>query len=404
MSRPSSTLRPSLPRPSMLRLRSEHGHNKVTFIELFFDLIFVFAITQLSHLLLHHFSLHGAMETLMLLLAVWWVWIFTSWVTNWLDPEALPVRVFLLVLMLAGLLLSSSIPQAFGERGLVFACAYVFMQVGRSLFSLWAFRRHQHQVQIHNFLRILAWLGTAGIFWIAGGLQSGEARLLCWVIALAIEYVSPSLGFWTPGLGRSSTSDWNVEGAHLAERCALFIIIALGESVLVTGATFSELGWNGITAAAFIVSFVGSVAMWWLYFDVGAEIGTQRMTHIQDTGRMARLAYTYLHLPIVGGIIVCAVADEFVLGHPLGHGELKFTLAIIGGAALYLAGITVFKWAVIGRFPISHLVALIVLCLLAIPAGALSPLWLSLATTVVMVSLATWERYNAWRCLPVEAR
>lgn len=388
---------------SMLRLRSEHGHNKVTFVELFFDLIFVFAITQLSHLLLHHFSLHGAAETLMLLLAVWWVWIFTSWVTNWLDPEALPVRVFLLVLMLAGLLLSSSIPQAFGERGLVFACAYVFMQVGRSLFTLWAFHRHQQTIHVRNFLRILFWLASAGVFWIAGGLLEGENRLLCWLLALIIEYISPSLGFWTPGLGRSSTSDWNVEGAHLAERCGLFIIIALGESVLVTGATFAELGWDSSTVAAFIISFVGSVTMWWLYFDVGAEIGSYRMAQSQDSGRMARLAYTYLHLPIVGGIIVSAVADEFVLAHPLGHGELKFTLAILGGAALYLFGITVFKWAVAGQFPISHLLALIVLGLLAIPAPVISPLWLSLLATLTLISLAIWERYNAWRCLPAKA-
>ncbi|MGH8491752.1 MAG: low temperature requirement protein A [Moraxellaceae bacterium] len=386
---------------SMLRLRSEHGHNKVTFIELFFDLIFVFAITQLSHLLLHHFSLHGAMETLMLMLAVWWVWIFTSWVTNWLDPEALPVRLFLLVLMLAGLLLSASIPQAFGERGLVFACAYVFMQVGRSLFSLWAFHRNQHETQIRNFLRILFWLGSAGLFWIAGGLASGENRLLLWLIALVIEYISPSLGFWTPGLGRSTTADWNVEGAHLAERCGLFIIIALGESVLVTGATFAELGWDSATVAALIISFVGSVTMWWLYFDVGAEVGNQRMTHLQDAGRMARLAYTYLHLPIVGGIIVCAVADEFVLAHPTGHADIKFTLAILGGSSLYLFGITVFKWAVAGQFPMSHLLALLALGLLAIPAAAMSPLWLSLLTTLTLISLAIWERYNAWRCLPV---
>lgn len=392
-------------RHSLLRLAGEgsHGHNKVTSVELFFDLIFVFAITQLSHLLLHHFSFHGAVETLMLMLAVWWVWVFTSWVTNWLDPEALPVRVFLLVLMLAGLLLSSSIPDAFESRGLVFASAYVFMQVGRSLFSLWAFRRHRHQSQIRNFLRILAWMSASGIFWIAGGLLQGEERLLCWAIALLIEYLSPSLGFWTPGLGRSTTADWKVEGEHLSERCGLFIIIALGESVLVTGATFSELAWSEAAIAAFIVSFIGSVTMWWLYFDVGAELGSRNITHSQDSGRIARLAYTYLHLFIVAGVIVSAVADELVLAHPLGHADGKATLAILGGAGLYLFGVMVFKWAVAGHFPTSHLVALVVLALLGLPAQAMEPLWVSAAATVVLVSLAVWERYNAWRCLPTSA-
>ena len=124
------------------------------------------------------------------------------------------------------------------------------------------------------------------------------------------------------------------------------------------------------------------------------------MAHTKDAGRMARLAYTYLHLFIISGIIVSAVADEFVLAHPLGHGELKFTLAILGGAGLYLFGITVFKWAVAGHFPTSHLVALIALALLALPAEQLSPLLLSLSATLVLMSLAIWERYNAWHCLP----
>lgn len=223
-----------------LRARSPHEHNKVSFTELFFDLVFVFAITQLSHFLLKHLTLMGAVQTGILFLAVWWVWIFTSWVTNWVDPERTPVRLMMYGLMLAGLVLSTSIPEAFEGRGLSFALAYVSMQVGRSLFMIWALKQHDWD-NFRNFQRITAWLATSALFWLAGGLAEHDLRLWLWLIALAIEYVSPSLGFRTPGLGRSATTDWLVEGGHLAERCGLFVIIALGESILVTGATFSEL-------------------------------------------------------------------------------------------------------------------------------------------------------------------
>ena len=129
-------------RVSHLRDRAGRDHARVTYVELFFDLVFVFAVTQLSHGLLAHMTLLGTIQTGLLMMAVWWVWIYTSWITNWLDPERPPVRLMLFALMLAGLVLSASIPEAFGERGAAFAAAYVFMQVGRSTFMLWALRNH----------------------------------------------------------------------------------------------------------------------------------------------------------------------------------------------------------------------------------------------------------------------
>ena len=124
------------------RARLEGEEANVEFVELFFDLVFVFAVTQISHLLLAHLTLLGAFQSAFLLLAIWWVWVFTSWVTNWMDPRRTTVKFLLFVLMLAGLVMSSSLPQAFEERGLTFAAAYVFMQIGRSLFMLWACRHH----------------------------------------------------------------------------------------------------------------------------------------------------------------------------------------------------------------------------------------------------------------------
>jgi low temperature requirement protein LtrA len=383
----------ALARQSVLRPRHGHEDSRVTFVELFFDLVFVFAVTQLSHLLLAHLSLLGVLQTTLLLMAVWWVWVFTSWVTNWLDPDRPPVRLLLFVLMLAGLVLSTSLPEAFEARGLAFAAAYVFMQVGRSLFMLWALRAHNPRSR-RNFQRITVWLAAAGAFWIAGGLASHDARLALWALALLIEYLSPSVGFWTPGLGRSTTADWDIEGGHIAERCGLFIIIALGESILVTGATFGELAWTPVTAAAFLAAFVGSVAMWWIYFNVGAGRGSHLIANSADPGRLGRLAYTYLHLLIVAGIIVAAVGDELVLAHPTGHGDPWTTATMVGGPALYLAGNLLFKRATAERLPLSHLGGLVLLALLIPLAGAVPPLATAGAAMLVLVLVAAWEWHS----------
>jgi low temperature requirement protein LtrA len=377
-------------RYNVLRVRRPHEHARVTFVELFFDLVFVFAVTQLSHRLLEHFTPAGVAETALLLCAVWWLWIYTCWATNWLDPQTMPVRVMLFVLMLAGLVLSTSIPQAFGSRAFALAAAYVFMQVGRTLFILWALRRHS-PANFRNFQRIVTWLITSSVFWIAGAFAEGETRFALWALALAIEYGGPAMGFWTPGLGRSATSDWDIEGAHIAERCGLFIIIALGESILVTGATFAKMDWTLVTIGAFTAAFVGSVAMWWVYFNIGAERASESIANSSDPGRTARLAYTYIHLLIVAGIVVTAVGDELVLAHPAGHSDAKTAIAAIGGPALFLLGNILFKKTATGRPTLSHWIGLTLLALLATATPVLSPLALGAATTAVLVVVAIWE-------------
>lgn len=375
---------------NLLRIRKGHEHARVTFVELFFDLVFVFAVTQLSHTLLAHYSALGAVETLLLLMAVWWVWIYTSWVTNWLDPERLPVRLMLFAIMLAGLILSSSLPKAFAELGLVFALAHVAIQIGRTVFTIWAARGNVSIVR--NFQRILFWLSGSGILWIAGGIAEGEMRLALWIAALAIEYAGPSMGFWTPGMGCSTTADWDVEGGHLSERCGLFVIIALGESILVTGATFSNLAWSWPVVLGFLSAFVASLAMWWIYFNTGAERGTESITTSGDPGRLARLGYTYIHLFIVAGIIVTAVGDEFTLMHPDGHADLKTASAIIGGPLLYLIGTLLFRRVITGQLPTFQLAALAALIVIFLAAGYFTPALLSLATTLVLVVVALAEK------------
>lgn len=377
-------------RGAMFRVVVPNQHSRVTYAELFFDLVFVYAVTQISHTLLHHFTPVGAVEVTLLFLAVWWVWVFTAWVTNWLNPELTPVRILLFLMMLGGLVLSTSIPTASEGRGLWFAIAYALMQVGRTAFWLVSTPRHWTAVR-HNAVRILAWLSTSAVFWILGGLAEGESRLWLWLVAIAIEYISPAARFWVPGLGPSSLDAWAVEGGHMAERCALFIIIALGEAIVVNGATFAELDWTAGIVLAFVSSLAGSMAMWWIYFHKGAEAGSELISTSAESGKLARLAYTYLHMPIVGGIILTAVSDELVLKQPGGHSDLKTVVSAIGGPLLFLVGTILFKHAIRGFLQLSHIVGIVVLIVLGWFAGELSPLWLSILTSAVLIVVAAWE-------------
>jgi low temperature requirement protein LtrA len=301
-----------------------------------------------------------------------------------------PVRLALFVLMFAGLVMASALPQAFEERGLAFAGAYVAAQVGRGVFMLWCLHRH-NPGNFRNFQRITAWVAVSGIFWIVGAFAQHEMRFALWAIALLIEYMSPAVGFWTPGLGRSSTADWDVEGDHLAERCGLFVIIALGESVLITGATFAKMTWTAPVVGAFLVAFVASVTMWWIYFNIGAERARHRIAGSSDPGRYARLAYTYLHVLLIAGIVVSAVSDELILAHPVGHTDFKTASTTIGGFALFLIGNILFKRTMTGRPTLSHFVGLALLALLAPFAVVLPPLAFGACATAILVLVAIWE-------------
>ena len=376
---------------SLLRPREPGMHGKVTNVELFFDLVFVYAVTQLSHTLLGNLSVAGALHVLLLFLAVWWVWIFTGWITNWLDPERLAVRLLVLALMFGGLVLSTALPEAFDDRGRAFAIAYVFMQVGRTLFMVWALRRSPLAAR-QNFYRIAIWFVVSGALWMVGTFATDEARLAWWTLALAIEYAGPAAYFYVPGMGSSSTREWDVEGGHMAERCSLFVIIALGESVVVMGSSFAESARTGDLWFAFAMAFVGCVAMWWIYFDLAVERGSRSIRQSADPGRTARLGYTYLHLVIVAGIVVSAVGDELSLAHPHALADTPQIAVLLGGPALYLLGNLLFKQTVNRTNPpLSHIVGLLVLALLAWPAQHAPVVAVASATTVVLVLVAVWE-------------
>src|SRR5256714_15389375 len=178
-------------RGALFRQIVPNQHSRVTYAELFFDLVSVFAVTQISQTLLGRLTPLGLVQTTMLFLAVWWVWVYTSWITNWLNPELTPVRVLLFLLMLGGLVLSTSIPKAFESRGLWFAVAYAAMQVGRTIFLLISTPPNRTLAHM-NAVRILVWLSMSAIFWLAGGIAAGHSGFVLWAVTLAIGYGSPA--------------------------------------------------------------------------------------------------------------------------------------------------------------------------------------------------------------------
>ncbi|MEJ5019468.1 low temperature requirement protein A [Ochrobactrum vermis] len=375
----------------LLRQRDGH-HARVTFEELFFDLVYVFAVTQLSHELLHNLTLTGVIETLILWFAVWLGWQYTCWVTNWFNPETPQIRSLLFCGMLLSLIIASSIPGAFADKGWIFALAYVVMQVGRTAYVVFVLGR-KHPLAA-NYRRMLGWLTIAAIFWIAGCFVQHEARMALWLIAVLCEYLSPMFGFALPGLGRSHTADWTIDGGHLAERCQLFVIVALGETVLATGATLANAEvWNLTLMSALLATFLGTLAMWWLYFGTSSNEATDTISHSSDPGRIGAY-FHYVHAVLVAGIIATAVGNDLVMAHP--HDPLKtaYVLVLVAGPAIYLFGSAIYKKVVYGLIPISHVFGVLAL-LAAIPVGYVADLLeMGILTTVVMLVVSVWEGRN----------
>lgn len=382
------------PRASLLR---NHGGGpaKVDFLELFFDLVYVFAVTQVAHYLLEHLGWLGLLRTAMLFAAVWWAWMYTTWAANWADPRRLAVRVMMVLVMLASLLMAIALPHAFGERGLMFAACYVAIQVGRTVWMAIVFRREAHR-GAKSMTHIAVWFALSAVPWLLGGVEADPARRMAWWgVALVIDYAGPFALFRLPLAGSVDIADWEISGSHMAERCALFIIIVLGEGILVTGATYADGPQGAAYLGAFLVAFFSSVMLWWLYFDVGAERGAAQIEAMDEAGRMGRNAYTYLHVPIVAGIVLAAVADELLLAHPMERAGVGFLALMAGGFGLFLVGVGAFKKysADLRNFPFSHEVGLALLAVTALGAWWLDASQLAAAGALLalLAFIATWE-------------
>lgn len=364
--------------------------SKASFPELFFDLVFVFCLVQLSHTLSEDFNSVTVGEATLLILAIWWVWINTTWVTNLLDTDREPVRFLLFTLMFAGILMALALPGAFDEHALPFATIYAAMQIGRSAFAAFAFFPADRRSAM-TFLRVTLWSCVAGLLWIGGAIGGFEWRLVAWSSAIAIEYAVPLLRYRFFGFGSADKETLAVSGDHMAERCALFVIICLGETILTSGRNAAEHMAANLTILVFCCAFLSTVLMWWIYFHYGQQEAASKAENSSRPEAVAHNLFTYGHLPIVAGILLTAVGEDFALSHAEEDASFKHAAAILGGPALFLCGNIWVKLAAARRLPLSHFAGLAVLSGAAFAVPFLPNYAITLAATFGLFVAAIWE-------------
>jgi low temperature requirement protein LtrA len=365
--------------------REETGEQEqeVTPVELFFDLVFVFAMTQVTSFLAHHVTWAGMLRGVALLAAMWWAWVCYSWLTNAIPAEeALPARLVILAAMAAMLVVSLSVPAAFGDAGVLFGIAYFVVRALHVV--LYAIATDP---ETQNAVRRLApgFLVGPALLVVAGFLD-GPLQATLWVAALAIDY---GVAFVRGVAGLS------IHAEHFVERHRLIIIIALGESIVAigTGVGTGGLALDPFVVFAALIGIVLIIALWWLYFDYVVLAAERNLiaTSGHERSARARDSYSYLHLPMIAGIIFIALGFKKTLAHvtePLG---VIPAVALCGGGAVYLLGHNAFRLRDTGtvsnpRLVVTAIAAVLVLVALRTPAiVALSIL------TILFVGLATYE-------------
>jgi len=349
-------------------------------IELFFDLVYVFTVSQLSLSLVEEVSLRGVAQTLVLILAVMYAWFMTVWTSNWLDVERRQVQLMLLGLMFASLLMATSVVQAFGdspaatffgERAWLFVVGYLTIQIGRTLFAVHAFRDHR----LHpHFVNALAWEVGTGLLWIAGAAAGGDdARLALWALAVAVTYAGVIAGHPLPNRRSPFSTDSQIYAEHLLERFRLFFLIALGETVLTIGNAFVGQPIDAERLLAIAAAFLGTVSLWWCYFNRAEDVGRDAVRGAADPSRLVALG-NYTLVAMVVGIIAIAVGDELALVHPDGDTNGTIVALVFGGPAIFLLAQFVFVRQAAERSPrarVGGCLALAALALITLPFSIL---------------------------------
>ncbi|MEH1164645.1 low temperature requirement protein A [Micromonospora sp. CPCC 205539] len=366
-------------------LRDKDVPLSASFLELFFDLAFVLALSQLAQHLLADLTVVGALRTALLLTGVWWIWVTTTWLTDWYDPESPAIRVLLVGATLGSLLAGVAIPQALDGRGLLFAAAYVAVHIARGAITGLTLRGHPLQSRA---LRILCWYGVSAVPWLAGALLPGW-RVPLWLLGLAIDLAGPRFGWPTPRLGRAPQKQMRLAGEHFAERYQQIMIITLGELVLVAGLTYSDTRLDLPETAAFLLVFITAVLIGLLYVTpAGAHLG-QAIEHAEPS-RLGVIT-GYLHLVMIAGIVLTAVGAELSIAHPTATGDTTAVLIILGGPTLFLVGRILFSLAIHRRLSWPRVVGLLALAIAAtilrIPLLAVT-----VVATAVLFAVAAADR------------
>jgi low temperature requirement protein LtrA len=372
--------------------RQPGAERDVSPLELFFDLVYVFAIGQLSHHLVAHVDLRTGAETVIMALAVFYAWYMVAWGANWLDPDPLPVRLALVGLMFASLLMSVAIDDAFGDRAWLFVTGYLLLQIGRCLFLIVALR---DRPQGEHFVNDLVWELLAGVLWVAGAIADGDARLMLWGLAVTAAYGGAWVQHWLPGRGRRvDLEHTEIAAGHLVERFRLFFIIVLGETVLTMGTTFAGEPFALDRLLALAIGFAGTVALWWCYFQRAEGLGAEAAQTAEDAGAVG-LWGTWTLTLIVLALIAIAVAVEMAIAHPGDDATLGFSVLAFGGPALFLLAQFLFQYAALGRASRSRAVGVGVLAILAVAVAPLTLIVGIAASSAVLIAVAITDTVQA---------
>jgi low temperature requirement protein LtrA len=367
--------------PMFIEETREETEHKVTTLELFFDLVFVFAFTQVTAAMADNPTAEGLARGLLVLGAVWWAWVGYAWLTNATDPEEGVTRLAFFAVMAAMLVVSLAIPEAFDDDAVIFAAAYTvvrFMQIALYAIS-------DDDVNLRHAVQRLG-LTTAiscGLLF-AAAFTDGTLQGALWGVALLIDFGGGLL---------SGTEGWSVSAGHFAERHGLIVIIALGESIVALGLGASEDELTGLVVVAAVLGTAVTASLWWIYFDVVALVAERHLHQATGAARnaMARDSYSYIHLLMIAGIVLTALGVKKTLGSVDDPLKTIPAVALCGGVALYLVGHVLFRLRNIGSVAWRRVVAATV-CVALIPAAKEVDALVTLAAvTAVLVAMISYE-------------
>jgi low temperature requirement protein LtrA len=350
-------------------LRSEES---VKPLELFFDLVFVLALTQCTALMADDPSWEGLARGLLILGVLWWAWVGYSWLTSVVDPEEGFVRFAIFAAMAGLLVVALCVPEAFDDAALLFACAYALVRGAH--IALFVIASHGDP----GFRRSVTGLGIgtaigSGLL-VAASFADGALQGGLWALALLLDMGEPYL---------FGSEDWKLVPGHFAERHGLIVIIALGESIVAIGVGAEGLDVDAGVVAAAVLGVGAAAALWWLYFDIVALVAERRLSKAavgREQNEIARDSFSYLHFPMVAGIVLFALGLKKTLEHVGDPLETVPAVAMLGGTALYLLAHVAFRWRNVHRFSVQRVVCAAVLC-------AVIPVALEVAALVTLGAL-----------------
>ncbi len=358
----------------------EEEERKTSYLELFFDLVFVFAFTQVTALILEDPSLQGFARAALVLAMVWWAWSAYAWMTNAIDVENAVTRLIIFAAMVAGFFMALAVPHAFQDEAAWFAVAYFVVRVLNSTLYSWGVRNEPETLRAT--LRLAPWFLIAAAVALAGGFVDADYRAWVWLASLVIDVV---------GTLTVARADWHVSPSHFAERFALIVIIALGESIVAIGVGTAGLDRDATYAVSVVIAFAGVAALWWAYFDFTAVAAERSLKRASGPARgvLARDVFTYFHYPLVLGIILYAVAAKKTLEHPLDPLSKPGRWALGLGIAFFLCGFALMRFRVVRRVAWERLAAAaLVLVVAVLLDGADAIVTLGVVIVILAFSIA----------------